>query len=103
MVIKSPCSNAGTSPGLPEYSPPTATPPTKTFGNEDWPVISRSATLFSGLVRRPGIHSFPSDTSKKSLIHILLSSATASEQNGEYSYVSYFVVILFDSSGGGGK
>jgi len=101
MIIKSPRSNAGTSPGLPEYSPPTIAPPTKTFGNEDWPVICRSATLFSGLMRRPGIHSFPSDTSKKSSIPILRSSATASEQNGEYSYVSYIVVISFDSRRGG--
>ncbi len=101
MVIKSTHSNAGTSPCLPEYSPPTTVPPPKAFGNEVWPVISRSGTLFSGLMRRPMIHSFPSDTSKKWSIHILLSMVMASKQNGEYLYVSYFVVISFDLSGGG--
>lgn len=92
MAINSPRSKAGTSPGLPEYTPPILVPPTKTFGKDDWPVISKRAALFSGDSMRPGIHSFPNDTSLK-LIPMLFNNDTASVQNGEYSYVSFCVLF----------
>lgn len=87
MVINFPASSAGTSPGVPENSPPTLAPPMNTLGRELCPVISRRAARFVASLINPGTHSLPKLISLY-LIPQLSNNNVASEQNGDHSYVS---------------